>query len=156
MFCRVFGSGCEAGKARATPEARRIVAESGAQLDSFQDAQTFLKENLRLDASVSTMTAITRDAAEKTRAAWMEDTLVENVRILSARKFPKDARDVGVTMVVLVDGTGAPCTHADTEGVKGKDGDEAGTREIKVVAIVRKRGEESPAVLRSGFRVRTR
>ena len=30
---------------------------------------------------------------------------------------------------------GAPCTRADTEGVKAKDGEEAGTREIKVVAI---------------------
>ncbi|MBQ6139952.1 MAG: hypothetical protein IJI54_01610 [Kiritimatiellae bacterium] len=27
------------------------------------------------------------------------------------------------------------CTHADTDGVKGRDGEEAGTREIKVVAI---------------------
>ena len=127
--------GCEEGGPRATPEARRIIAESGAQLDSFLDAQTFLGENLRLNVSVSTMMAITRDAAEKTRRAWMEDGLVENVRILSARKYPKDARYVGVTMVVLVDGTGAPCTHADTEGVRGKSGDEAGTREVKVVAI---------------------
>ena len=127
--------GCEDGKSRTTPEARRIVAESGAQLDSFQDAQTFLKENLRPDVSVSTMMAIARDAAEKTRAAWTADTLVENARILSVRKLPRDAREVGVTMAVLVDGTGAPCTRADTEGVRGKDGDEAGTREVKVVAI---------------------
>ena len=127
--------GCEDGKPRTTPEARRIVAESGAQLDSFQDARTFLKENLRLDVSVSTMMAIARDAAEKTRAAWMADTLVENVRILPARKLPGDAREVGVTMAVLVDGTGAPCTRADTEGVRGRDGDEAGTREVKVAAI---------------------
>jgi len=127
--------GCQAGEARATPEARRIVAESSAQLDSFQDAQTFLKENLGLDVSVSTMMSITRKAAEKTYKAWMEDTLVESVRICSERKFPKGSRFVGETMVVLVDGTGAPCTHADTDGVRGKDGEEAGTREIKVVAI---------------------
>jgi len=127
--------GCEAGQTRATPEARRIVAESCAQLDSFRDAQTFLGENLGVSVSVSTMAAITRAAAEKTRRAWMDDTLVENVRILSARKFPKGSRRVGETMVVLVDGTCAPCTHADTKGVKGKDGDEAGSREIKVVAI---------------------
>jgi len=127
--------GCEVGEVRATPEARRIVAESSAQLDSFQDAQTFLTENLRLDVSVSTMMSITRKAAEKTHRAWMEDTLVENVRIHSARKFPKGSRYVGETMVVLVDGTGAPCTRADTDGVRGKDGEEAGKREIKVVAI---------------------
>ena len=38
-------------------------------------------------------------------------------------------------MVVLVDDMGAPFTHADTEDVKGKSDGEAGTREIKGVAI---------------------
>ena len=53
----------------------------------------------------------------------------------ASSKMPKDSKYVGPTMVVETDGTGAPCTHADTDGVKGKNGDEAGTREIKVVAI---------------------
>jgi len=67
--------GCEAGEVRATPEARRIVAETSARLDSFQGAQTFPKENLRPDVSVSTMMSITRKAAEKAHRARAEDTL---------------------------------------------------------------------------------
>ena len=129
--------GCEDGKGavRATPEARRIVAESSARLDSFQEAQSFLKENVGIDASVSSMKAMTRRAAEKTRKAWMDDTLVQDVAARPSTKMPKGSKYVGPTMAITVDGTGAPCTHADTEGVKGKDGEEAGTREIKVVAI---------------------
>ena len=127
--------GCEAGKVRATPESRRIVAEAAVQLDSFGEAQMFLKSNAGIDLSVSTMTTLTHAAAEKTRKAWMDDKLVENNSARPARKLPKGARYVGLTMVVTVDGTGAPCTHADTDGIKGKNGEEAGTREIKVVAI---------------------
>lgn len=127
--------GCEPGKARATPEARRVIAESAARLDSFGEAQAFLKANAGIDVSVSAMTALTHAAAEKTRQAWMDDTLVEDPSARPAQKAPKGAKHVGLTMAVTVDGTGAPCTRADTDGVKGKDGDEAGTREIKVVAI---------------------
>ena len=129
--------GCEDGKGevRATPEARRVVAEASAQLDSFQEAQAFLKANVGIDASVGSMKAMTRKAAEKTRKAWMDDTLVQDGAARPSKKTPKGARYVGPTMVIETDGTGAPCTHADTECVKGKDGEEAGTREIKVVAI---------------------
>ncbi len=129
--------GCEdgKGKVRATPEARRVVSEASARLDSFQEAQAFLKANVGIGASVSSMKAMTRGAAEKTRRAWMDGTLVQDGAARPSKKTPKGARYVGPTMVIETDGTGAPCTHADTEGVKGKDGEEAGTREIKVVAI---------------------
>lgn len=127
--------GCEPGKVRATPEARRVVAEAAAQLDSFGEARAFLKANAGIDASVSSMASVTRDAAEKTRQAWTDGSLVENGAARPAQKLPKGAKRVGLTMTVAVDGTGAPCTRADTDGIRGKDGDEAGTREIKVVAI---------------------
>ena len=127
--------GCAAGETRATPEARRMVAEASAQLDSFQEAQTFLKENVGMVASVTSMKAMTRKAAEKTRKAWIDGFLVPCTEVRPSKKTPKGSRYVGPTMLVETDGTGAPCTHADTDGVRGKDGEEAGTREIKVVAI---------------------
>ena len=112
-----------------------MVAEASAQLDSFQEAQTFLKENVGMVASVTSMKAMTRKAAEKTRKAWIDGFLVPCTEARPSKKTPKGSRYVGPTMLVETDGTGAPCTHADTDGVKGKDGEEAGTREIKVVAI---------------------
>ena len=128
--------GCgEEGEVRATPEVRRIVAEASVQLDSFQDAKTFLEANAGIGVSVSSMMAMTRRAAERTREAWRDGTLVENPAARPKAKMPKGARHVGTTFVVSVDGTCVGCTHADTAGIKGKDGDEAGSREIKVVAL---------------------
>ena len=127
--------GCEKGEVRATPEARRVVAEASAQMDSFQEAGEFLKENIGIDLSVSSIIKVTRKAAEKTRKAWLDDSLAASGKVLARGRLPEDARHVGPTMVVEVDGTCAPCTHADTEGVKGKGGEEAGSREIKVVAM---------------------
>ena len=112
-----------------------MVAEASAQLDSFQEAQTFLKENVGMVASVTSMKAMTRKAAEKTRKAWINGFLVPCTEAMPSKKMPNGSRYVGPTMLVETDGTGAPCTHADTDGVKGRDGEEAGTREIKVVAI---------------------
>ena len=128
--------GCGApGEVRATPEARRVVAESCARLDSFQEARAFLGANAGIDASVSSMAAMTRLAAERTRKAWMDGTLAEDASARPAGRLPKDARYVGPTFVVSVDGTCVGCTHADTAGIRGKDGGEAGSREIKVVAL---------------------
>ncbi len=128
--------GCGAkGEVRATPEVRRIVAEASAQLDSFQDAKAFLNANAGIDASVSSMLTMTRRAAERTRKAWSDGALAENPSARPKAGMPEDARYVGPTFVVSVDGTCVGCTHADTAGIKGKDGGEAGSREIKVVAL---------------------
>ena len=42
---------------------------------------------------------------------------------------------VGETLLISVDGTGTPCTHADTCGVRGKQKEMAGTRELKVALM---------------------
>ena len=68
--------GCVTGETRATPEAGRMAAEAPARLDSFQEAQTFLKEDAGMVASVTSMKAMTRKAAERTRKAWIDGLLV--------------------------------------------------------------------------------
>ena len=92
--------GCAAGETRATPEARRMVAEASARLDSFQEAQTFLKENVGLVASVTSMKAMTRKAAEKTRKAWIDGFLVPCTEARPSKKTPRGSRYVGPTMLV--------------------------------------------------------
>ena len=82
--------GCVAGETRATPEARRVVAEASAQLDSFQEAQTFLKENVGMVASVTSMKAMTRKAAEKTRKAWIDGFLVPCTEARPSKKMPRE------------------------------------------------------------------
>ncbi|MCF0204271.1 MAG: hypothetical protein HUK12_03060, partial [Muribaculaceae bacterium] len=51
------------------------------------------------------------------------------------RQHPAGSVSVGLTASVSSDGTGAPCTKADTAGRRGKDGGEAGTREVKLLTV---------------------
>lgn len=86
--------------------------------------------------SAAGIRAAVGETARKTKQAWLDGTL-EVARILSGRPLPEGARHVGPTLGIFGDGTGAPCVHADTEDVAGKDGGEAGTREIKIGALAR-------------------
>lgn len=136
VVSKLTGGGAP-GCPRATVAARRAAAEAGVRLDSYAEAREMLESGRGLEMSASSIRAVVGAAAVKTKAAWLAGTL-ETARVVVARN-PRlqGARPVGETLGILCDGTGAPCVHADTEGVAGKDGGEAGTREIKIGAIVR-------------------
>lgn len=51
------------------------------------------------------------------------------------RKAPEGGRKVQRTLAILADGTCVPATHTDTPGRKGKNGGEAGSRQLRVVAM---------------------
>ena len=129
--------GTARGCPRATPAARRAAAEAGVRLDSYAEAREMLESGRGMGMSATGIRAVVGAAAEKTKAAWLEGSL-ETARVVISRKpRTKGARHVGETLALFCDGTGAPCVHADTEGIAGKDGGEAGTREIKIGAIAR-------------------
>lgn len=50
-------------------------------------------------------------------------------------RHPEGSRGVPLTMSVSSDGSGAPCTDEDTKESKGKDGGDADTREVKLLAV---------------------
>ena len=125
------GAGCP----RATPAARRAVAEAGVRLDSYAEAKEMLACGRGIGMSVSGIRAVVGEAAEKTKAAWEKGTLETARRVSPRRALPKGARHVGPTLAVFADGTGAPCVDADTRDVAGKDGGEADTREIKIGSV---------------------
>ena len=50
-------------------------------------------------------------------------------------KVPEDGRRVPRTLVAMADGTNAPCTKADTKGIPGKSGGEAGSRQLRVMSF---------------------
>lgn len=122
---------------RATPAARRAVAEAGARLDSYAEAGEVLASGRGIEVSETSIRAIVSAAAARTLEAWLAGTLKVARLVLPNAPLPKGAKPVGETLAILADGTGAPSTHADTDGIPGKDGGEASTREIKVGAIVR-------------------
>lgn len=154
--------GAEAGEVRATPEARRAAAEFAARFDSVGESAAMLGAWCGIGISASSILKILRRAGEKTRALWDGDQarlfaaravkalkgLDEDDRAAfeiakglrandGARRFrhPVGSRSVPLTMSVSSDGTGAPCTDADTKDSKGKDGGDADTREVKVLTV---------------------
>lgn len=153
-------TGGEKSPLRATDAARSLIAETAARLDSVAEGCAFLAKTTDVEVSVTSALKVVRHAGAKTRALWHgghfrsaadravarlaqlgEDgriALLEDKGIVkedgrSRLHYPKGSRYVGLTVAFSGDGVGAPCTHADTAGVKGKNGEEAGTRECKLL-----------------------
>ena len=128
-----------------TTAAKRHMARTGALAGSFAEARETLKDLAAVEVSVTRVRNLTLEVGKKTLEAQENGTL----RDLGTRTPPPTGKRkrgkngtlftvgtfVGETMVISVDGTGAPCTHADTDGVKGKEEAEAGTRELKVALV---------------------
>ena len=127
--------GNKKGDFRSTPEARRIISEASSLLGSYEEAASFLNKNNHLKVSLTSMKQITNTVIERTNTAWEKDLLKIETLVLPTKKIPKNARYVGLTLVIGIDGTCAPCVNTDTTGRKGKIDDEAKTREIKVLTI---------------------
>ena len=154
--------GAVAGEVRATPAARLAVTEFAALFDSVGESASMLGSRCGMGISAASILKILRRAGERTRALWDGDiaqTFAERaVAALKARdedakaafeiakglrkddgrrhlRHPEGSRAVPLTMAASSDGSGAPCTEADTGGSKGRDGGDADTREVKVLTV---------------------
>ena len=120
---------------KMTPAASETVSRLAATLGSFKEGRDTLSWLGLGELSASKMRAETlvlgKAAQEAQKSpAWDKRTYTEK-----QRKVPRGGRRVPRTLVILVDGTCVPATHADTKGRKGKNGGEAGTRQLRIVAI---------------------
>lgn len=155
-------AGGDPAPVRATPGARRLVAESTVLQDSVRDSCDFLERWCGLAVSSASALKIVRRAGILTERMW-EDAYGSScfeaaMRIIECRneedrigfeiekglreddgkrhrRHPARSRHVGLTVAFSSDGTGAPCVHADTQGAKGRDGDGADTKEVKLLTI---------------------
>lgn len=154
--------GAVAGEVRATPAARLAATEFAALFDSIGESASMLESRCGMRISASSILKMLRRAGERTRALWDGDLAqtfaTRAVAALKARdedakaafdiarglrkddggrhrRHPEGSRGVPLTMSVSSDGTGAPCTEADTRGSKGRDGGDADTREVKVLTV---------------------
>lgn len=128
-----------------TAAAKRHIARTGALAGSFAEARETLKDLAASEVSVTRVRNLTLEVGKKTLEAQENGTLRDlgggTPPPTGKRKRGKNgspftpATFVGETMVISTDGIGAPCTHADTDGVKGKEEAEAGTRELKVALV---------------------
>ena len=128
-----------------TPAAKRHITRAGALSGSFAEARETLRALASTGVSATRVRSLTLEVGKKTLEAQESGTLRDLGGIATPptrkRKRGKDGSlittgtFVGETMVISVDGIGAPCTHADTDGVRGKEEEEAGTRELKVALV---------------------
>lgn len=148
-FRRAFGI-----ERKMTPCASETVSRLAVQLGSFKEARDALA-----------LLGCGRMSVSKVR----DETLVTGGRILEEqRKPPKDVRRyteaqtqtpeggraVRRTLVVMADGTNAPCVKKDTKGVRGKNGDEAHSRQLRVMNFFEYcnvDGKGTPVPIRGSF-----
>ncbi len=128
-----------------TSSAKKAIARTGSLAGSLAEAHEILMDLASLDVSVSQVRSITLEVGQKTLEA-QEMGMLRDLRGVATPPTQKRTRGkdgtlittgtfVGETLLISVDGTGTPCTHADTCGVKGKQKEEAGTRELKVALM---------------------
>lgn len=118
-------SGC---KRRATRGARKMVSKCGATLGSMAEASQTIGELLHFTLSPSKVRKLTLSEGER-----LSETAPSRSEAFDrAAVIPGKCTSVEETMLVSMDGTCAPCSHADTSGIPGRDGKQAKGRELKV------------------------
>lgn len=119
---------------KMTPCASEVATRLAATLGSFNEA----KDTLALLGCGRLSASKLRDETLRTGESALEASRSpgKDVRQYSDAKLrtPEDAHRVPRTLVVMSDGTNPPCTKADTAGVKGKNSEQAKSRQLRVVS----------------------
>ena len=127
---RVFGI-----RRKMTPCASETVTRLAVTLGSFKEA----KDTIGLLGCGSVSESKVRDETlrvGKDRLEEQRDPAKDVRRYSEAQlKVPENGRRVPRTLLAMADGTNAPCTKADTKGIPGKDGGEAGSRQLRVMSF---------------------
>lgn len=115
--------------ASLSPGLARAAALAGAEMP-YAKGFAFIATVTGLDlASTSTLARTTR--AQGARARALIDT--EHAAVLAgSRPVPAAYTDRPGLCYIVLDGTGAPMLPGETRDRTGKDGDRAGTREVKI------------------------
>jgi len=118
--------------ARSTAAARDRTVRCAVLCGSFAEGRNMLACLCGIAISVSKLRALALGHGE--HCLREQDMAAADVRTYPAYK-PKDGETETVrTLFCMLDGTGSPCTKADTAGIKGKNG-QAGTRQIRVAVF---------------------
>lgn len=135
---------------KMTPAASSAVTRLAVTLGSFAEASDTLALLGCGRVSASKVRSETL-AVGKARLAEQREPEADVRSCADAQtKVPEGGRRVPRTLVAMADGTNVPCTKADTRGVPGRNGGEAGSRQLRVMcfsehAAVTKRGAPVPA-----------
>jgi len=137
--------------ARSTAAARDHAVRCAALCGSFAEGRNMLGRLTGMAVSTTKLRALALaygDACLREQAAARAD-----VRSYPERTPKEGETPTAHTFFCMLDGTGAPCTKADTAGRKGKNG-EAGTRQIRIAVFgeyTRLDSKGRPAPFRGSF-----
>ena len=121
-------------KRKMTPFASSLATRLAVTLGSFGEASDTLALLGCGRISASKLRDETLRVGEFELAASRNPA--KDVREYSEAKLrtPEDAHSVPRTLVVMSDGTNPPCTKADTAGIRGKNSEQAKSRQLRVVS----------------------
>ena len=115
---------------KCTPAARDRVVRCAALCCSFGEGRAMLKRLTGMDVSTAKVRAVA--LGQGGRCLMEQDKAARDVRLYNGRAPRKGAARTTRTLFAMLDGTNVNCTKADTEGIKGRNGGEAGTRQIRL------------------------
>jgi hypothetical protein len=120
---------------KMTRAGSETVWRLSATLGSFREGRDTLSWLGLGEVSASKARAETLACGQAERKALESPTW--DVRTYTARqlRLPQGARRVPRTLLLLLDGTCVPATKADTRGRRGKNGGEAGSRQLRIVTL---------------------
>lgn len=119
------------GRAAASPGVTEMVALAGAEV-SFARAADLIAALAGITLSAKTIERSAEDSGAAARAAQQGEATALVARVIEPPALPEPVPDM---LYVEVDGTGVPVRPSETEGRTGKDGDRAGTREVKLARL---------------------
>ena len=120
---------------KMTRAASETVWRLGALLGSFREARDTLSWLGLGEVSVSKMRSETLARGVEALAAQETPAWDKREYTAEQRAVPEGGRRVPRTLAVQVDGTCVPATKADTKGRRGKNGGEAGSRQLRVASM---------------------
>ena len=120
---------------KMTRHASEVSTTLAVRLGSFRET----RETLRLLGGGTVSTSKIRDETLCVGGQALEGLKkpAADVRVytVAAMNAPEDGKRVERTLVAMADGTNVHCVKKDTAGIEGRNGGEAGSRQIRVMTF---------------------
>lgn len=119
---------------KMTPFASDIITRLSVTLGSYKEAADTIELIGCGKISISKLRTETICIGEEELLASRNPPM--DIRYYSKTKLktPKDAHQVEPTLVIMSDGTNVPCVKTDTVGIRGKNSEQAKSRQIRIVS----------------------
>ena len=110
-----------------SPGVRRMMGRVGSK-ESFEQGRQDLEELAGVQVTTKQVERIAEEIGEQVEASWLQEPeTILSEKVVPLKTIPK--------LYIAYDGTGVPVVPGETEGRRGKNGEQAKTREAKVGCV---------------------